>query len=149
MDKRHPFSILFLLTAFLFSVALEAQTTVTVQVKEDGKIVKDTTYQFDDADVAKQAVKMMEVMGHSGDHTNTMVFISEDGKTTEITEYNGDSLAWVSEEDHDGTHVKVMKYKVEGDGDKIVEKKNIKIIIMEGEEGDQQVIEKEIEIKKQ
>jgi hypothetical protein len=171
MNKRFSFSILFLLTAFLFTVALKAQTTVTVQVKEDGKMVKDTTYRFENAGEAEQAVEMMEIAGHGGNRTKAMVFISEDGKKTEIKEITGDSLVWVSEGDHDGKHVKVMKYKFEGDnadgkhvmimksgdgenfdilidedGDDpmIKEKKNMKVIVSEGEEGEWQVIEKEM-----
>ena len=50
-----------------------------------------------------------------------MVFISEDGKTTEIKEMSGDSLVWISEgelhgEHAHGKHVVVVKT---GDGETI------------------------------
>ena len=117
-------STLFLVAGFLFTSALFAQseTTVTVKVKKDGKIVTDTTYQFEDDNKAKHAMKMMEIM--SGDdehmemlhkhmegdkHHNRMVFVSKDGEKIEIEELHGDSLVWVSEGDHDADYVKVKK----------------------------------------
>ena len=116
-----------LTVAFLFSLSMVAQdkTEVTIKVKKDGKVIQDTTYQFDDADEAKHAVKMMEIL--SGDdehmmhyefqsdsdndiHSNAMVFISEDGETIDIT----------IEKDEDGNIVKKkqMKVIVSGDGHK-------------------------------
>ena len=133
MKKRIPLSIFTLAAAFIFSTSLFAQekTEITIQVKKDGKVVKDTTYQFDDAAEAKHAVKMMEILSgdeehmmhfdhsrasNSDSHSKTMVFISEDGKKTEIKEFHGDSLVWISEEEIDGDHVKVIKKKkVTGD----------------------------------
>jgi len=128
MKKRIPVLILSLIAAFLFSTGLMAQETteVTVKVTKDGKVVKDTTYVYDDATKAKHAVKMMEVM--SGDeknmmkynytvdtdmdkHVNTMVFISKDGEKTEI---HSDSLVWISEEDGDGEHVNIIKKEMIG-----------------------------------
>ena len=48
-------------------------------------------------------------------HSKAMVLISEDGELTEIKEFHGDSLVWVSEGEHPhGEHMKVMKYKMEG-----------------------------------
>jgi hypothetical protein len=115
------------------------QTEVTIQVKKDGKVVKDTTYQFEDETAAKQAVKMFELAGsegahemefnytmahEGGEHANTMVFVSKDGEKTEIKEIHGDSLVWISEEDLEGEPVKVIKYKVkkgeEDDGEHVV-----------------------------
>ena len=117
--------------AFLFftggAMHAQEQTEVTIQVKKDGKVVKDTTYQFEDEADAKHAVKMFEMisdegihemefnytMAHEGgEHANTMVFVSKDGEKTEIKEIHGDSLVWISEEDLEGEPVKVMKYKV-------------------------------------
>jgi len=114
-----------LVAAFIFSAGLIAQekTEVSIQVKKDGKVVKDTTYQFDDAAEAKHVMKMVEVMSgvdadmedmhynyttaHSGGkHANTMVFISKDGEKTEIKEMHADSLVWVSE--GDGPHMEHM-----------------------------------------
>ena len=112
---------------------------MSIKVTKDGKVVKDTTYQFDDASEAKHMMQMMEVMSgdephmaHAGSgHSKAMVFISEDGETTEITEYHGDSLVWVTEEESDGKHVKVMKYKIdEGEG-----AHGKKVIIMKSEDG--------------
>ena len=129
MKKRIPISTLSLVAALLFSTSLMAQETteVTVKVTKDGKVVKDTTYVYDDDTKAKHAVKMMEVM--SGDEKNMMkynytvtsegdkgvdkmIFISEDGEKTEIKEIHGDSMVWISEEDADGKHVNVFKKKM-------------------------------------
>ena len=136
MKKQIPISILSLVAALLFSTSLMAQETteVTIKVTKDGKVVKDTTYVYDDDTKAKHAVKMMEVM--SGDEknmmkynytvtsegdkgVNKMIFISEDGEKTEIKEIHGDSMVWISEEDADGKdphgeHVIVMN---KGDGE--------------------------------
>jgi len=156
-----------LVAAFIFSAGLMAQekTEVSIQVKKDGKVVKDTTYQFEDADEAKHVVKMVEVMSgmdadmenvhynytmsHSGgEHSNAMVFISEDGKKTEIKEMHGDSLVWISEGDDPhmehmhGENVIVMK---KGDGETIDiwvdkegeegEKKRVKVVVSGDENG--------------
>jgi hypothetical protein len=137
MKKLYSFLIPALVLTFIFSAGLTAQeTTVSVNVKKDGKVVKDTTYSFEDAAQAEHALMMMDMMGgddehmmkvhksmsesHEG-HSKTMVFISEDGKTTEITGMDGDSLVWISEGEHHGEHhgenVKVIKYKIESDGE--------------------------------
>ncbi|MCP4311067.1 MAG: hypothetical protein GY790_07385 [Bacteroidetes bacterium] len=133
MKKINPFMFLAMITALFFSMSLIAQeTTVTVKVERDGKVVKDTTYSFEDEEQAKHAMKMMQVMSgddehmmkvhktkseHHGGHSKTMVFISEDGKTTEIKEMSGDSQVWISEGEDDCDHVKVMKCKFEGGED--------------------------------
>ena len=139
MKKLYAYLIPAIALAFIFSAGLSAQeTTVSVKVKQDGKVLKDTTYSFEDAEQAEHALMVMDIIGsddehmmkvhksmseaHAG-HSKTMVFVSEDGKTTEIKEMSGDSLVWVSEGDHDGEHVKVMKYKMDGDeahGKKVV-----------------------------
>ena len=148
-----------LVAAFIFSTGLLAQekTEVSILVKKDGKVVKDTTYLFDDASEAKHAMKMMEIMSgdephmehvkynyttaHSGSgHSKAMVFISEDGETTEITEFHGDSLVWVSEEDGAHAHGKkviVMKSKdgstfdilldEDSEGGDVVKKKEVRV----------------------
>jgi len=156
-----------LVAAFIFSAGLMAQekTEVSILVKKDGKVVKDTTYQFDSADEAKHVVQMMEVMSgmdadmekmhynysmaHSGGkHANTMVFISEDGEKTEIKKMHGDSLVWITEgegphmEHMHGDHVVVMK---KGDGETFNiyvnkdgekgVKKEIKVVVSGDEEG--------------
>ncbi len=138
MKNRVHLSILSLTASIIFSAGLLAQEQieVTIQVKKDGKIIKDTTYQFDDASEAKHAVKMMEVlsgdephMEHSGsNHSKVMVFIFEDGEKTEIKEFHGDSLVWVTEGEADSDNVKVMKYKIkEGEhphGEHVIVMKN-------------------------
>ena len=131
MKKFDPKMILVTIAALLFSGGLMAQeTSVTVKVEKDGKVVKDTTYTFEDEKQAEHALKMMDIIcsddehmmkvhksmaEHHGEHSKTMVFISEDGKTTEIKEMDGDSLVWITEGEQNGDHVKVMKYKVDGD----------------------------------
>jgi len=134
-------------------------TELSIQVKKDGKVVKDTTYQFEDEAEAKHAMKMM---GHMNDqkHANTMVFISEDGKKTEIKEFHGDSLVWIEEGEHPhkahvhGEHVIVMKsgdgetYDIlideDGEGHDIVKKKEVKVIVHSDEGGSWTVDSKEL-----
>jgi hypothetical protein len=113
--------------SLILSIGLQAQeqTEVSIKVKKDGKLIKDTTYQFDDPSEARHAIKMMEIISgdeehmeeihynyttaHSGSgHSKAMVFISEDGETTEITEFHGDSMVWVS----DGEDMHVHSKKV-------------------------------------
>lgn len=128
MSKKIRVSVMGLMAAFILSAGLMAQekTEVSIQVKKDGKVVKDTTYTYDDPAEAKHVWKMVEVMsgmdadmekGHynytmahsDGKHANTMVFISEDGEKTKIKEMHGDSLVWISEGDEgEGKRVKVI-----------------------------------------
>jgi hypothetical protein len=170
MKKNVPIWILSIATSLFLSTALLAQEQIEMSIKvtKDGKVVKDTTYQFDDAAEAKNAMKMMEVMSgdelhkehvtynyttaHSGHgEAKTMVFISKDGETTEISELHGDSLVWVTEEEHDGKKVIVMK---SGDGNTfdilvdedyeggdVVKKKEIKVTVSSDEEGNWTVVE--------
>ena len=158
-----------LVAAFVFSANLMAQekTEVSIQVKKDGKVLRDTTYQFDDADEAEHVLKVVEVMSgldvdmdqghysynytmsHSGrEHGNAMVFISKDGEKTEIKEFHGDSLVWISEgvepdmEHMHGENVMILK---KGDGetfDILVEKegdepgkKRVKVVVSGDEKG--------------
>ena len=110
------------------------KTEINIQVKKDGKVIKDTTYQFEDETEAKHAMKMMEILSgeekhmehfnyttsHSGEgHSKAMVFISEDGEKTVIKEIHGDSMVWVDKEGDHGC----------------VKKKNIKVIVSGDEEG--------------
>jgi len=169
MKKFNPKMIPVLMMALLFTVSLTAQeTTVTVKVKKEGRVVKDTTYIFEDEVQAEHAMKMMDIMceddghmmkvhkkmaEHHGGHSKTMVFISEDGKTTEIKEMEGDSMVWITEGEHEGDHVKVMKYKMDGDeahGKHVVVVKSgdgetFDILIdedCEGEHGDKKIVKK-------
>jgi hypothetical protein len=194
MKKNTPFWILSIAASLILSTGLLAQDQIemSIKVKKDGKLVKDTTYLFDDADEAKHAMKMMEIVSgdephkehvtynytttHAGsNHSKAMVFISEDGETTEITEFSGDSLVWVSEEEHDGKHVKVMKYMIDEEGDHhgnkvivmksddgttfdilvdedyeggdVVKKKEIRVVVSGDEDGSWTVVEGDDEVK--
>ncbi|MCK5691376.1 MAG: hypothetical protein KAI08_00965 [Bacteroidales bacterium] len=175
MKKNTPFWILSIAASLILSTGLLAQDQIemSIKVKKDGKLVKDTTYLFDDADEAKHAMKMMEIVSgdephkehvtynytsaHSGSgETKTMVFISEDGETTEITEFSGDSAVWVTEEKHDGKHphgkhVIVMKsddgstfdilVDEDYEGGDVVMKKEIKVVVSGHEDGSWTVVE--------
>ena len=46
----------------------QEQVDVSIKVKKDGKVIKDTTYQFDDASEAKHAIMMMEVLSGDEEH---------------------------------------------------------------------------------
>ena len=149
MKKLYSFLIPALVLTFIFSAGLSAQeTTVSVKVEKDGKVVKDTTYSFEDAEQAEHALMIMDMMGGDdehmmkvhksmskshGSHSKTMVFVSEDGKTTEINEMDGDSLVWISEGEHDhGKRVVVVK---SGDGE------TFDILIdEEGEDEDENIV---------
>jgi len=112
----------FIISALFFSMGLLAQqTTVSVKIEKDGQVVKDTTYTFEDEIQAKHALKVMDIM-------------------------SGDSLLWFSAEEHDGDHVKVMKYRVEENGDED-DGQQVVIVKSSGDETHNIVIEKEIEIK--
>ena len=121
MNKIIHLSSFCLTALFIFSLNLNAQeqTEITVQVKKDGKVVKDTTYQFDDDKQAKHAVKMMEVM--SGDDEHVMVMKSGDGETFDI----------LVDKDFEG-------------GD-MVGKKQVKVIVSGDEHGTWHVDGKELE----
>jgi len=170
MKKIIPFWILSIAASLILSTGLLAQEQIEMSIKvtKDGEVVKDTTYLFDDADEAKHAMKMMEVVSgdephkehitynytttHTGsDEAKTMVFISEDGETTEITEFSGDSHVWVNKEEVDGKKVIVMKSEdgntidilvdEENDDLDIVKKKEIKVVVSGDEEGNWTVVE--------
>jgi len=126
MKKKLHLSIWALAASIIFSAGVLAQekTEVSVLIKKDGKIVKDTTYQFEDASEAKHALKMLELLSgddihkahFEGNHSKTMVFISEDGEKTELKEFHGDGMEWIEKEEGEGEQRKVMKYRVsEGD----------------------------------
>lgn len=171
MKKRIPVIFASLTLSFVFGLSLLAQETteLTIQVKKDGKVLKDTTYQFEDEAEAIHAMKMMELISDfdedmeevhynytttGGKHANTMVFISEDGEKTEIKEIHGDSLVWIEEGEHPhGEHVIVMKSDdgetidilIDEDGEhEVVKKKEIKVIISDDQEGSWTVNSKEL-----
>ncbi|MEA3478611.1 MAG: hypothetical protein U9R60_10565, partial [Bacteroidota bacterium] len=122
MKKNILFWTLSVAASLILSTGLIAQeqTEVSIKVTKDGKVIKDTTYQFDDASEAKHAVMMMEVLsGEDGDdqHKKVIVMKSEDGNTFDI----------LGDEDYEG-------------GD-VVKKKEIKVIVSGDEEGNWTVVE--------
>lgn len=121
-------------------------------VKKNGKVIKDTTYQFENAAEARHAVKMMEILSGNDEkmmkynfssdsdneeHTHAMVFLSEEMDENEGTEFHGDSHVWISEEEHDGEHVRVIK-REKKDGE------TIEIIIDKDKDGSWHVDSKEL-----
>ncbi len=173
MNKNVRYWIMSIAASLFLSTGLLAQEQIEMSIKvtKDGKLIKDTTYQFDDAAEAKNAMKMMEVMSgeelhkehvhynfttaHTGSgHSKAMVFISEDGETTEITEFSGDSLVWVSEGDGAHAHGKkviVIKSKdgntfdilidEDMEGGDVVKKKKVKVVVSSDEDGNWTVVE--------
>ncbi len=143
MKKWNPISFFGITIAIVFSSGMFAQekTEVTLLVKKDGKVVKDTTYQFENAAEAKHAVKMMEILcGDDKDtdkHTHSMVFLSGDIDKKENSEFHGDSHVWISEEEQDGEHVRVIK-REKKDGE------TIEIIIDKDKDGSWHVDSKEL-----
>lgn len=113
--------------------SLAQETEVTVKVKKDGKVVKDTTYTYDNAEEAEHALKMMELVSGEQDEIHTkevMVFIDEDGEKTVIKENGGEEVVWVTDEDDvHKEHKKVMVIK---SGDESTYE-----VITDGEEGDE------------
>ena len=100
---------------------------------------------------------MMEAHSGSG-HSKAMVFISEDGETTEIKEFHGDSLTWVSEGESPHKHGKkmiVMKsddgntfdilVDEEGEGADVVKTQKVKVVVSGDEEGTWNVIESDMD----
>ncbi len=187
--KRKPLTAISLLAFILFlagTVLAQDNTEVTIQVKRDGKVLRDTTYMFEEEADATNAVELFEMlngedphkagfhytMAHAGgEHSKAMVFVSEDGEKTGIKEIHGDSLVWISEDDHDGA-VKVMKYKVhkegheggehvvvvtsseggtfdvlideELEGDQLKKEKNVKVVVKEDKDGMMHITEEEL-----
>jgi len=166
MNKKIYAPAITLAVLVLLSSGLLAQekTEVSILVKKNGEVIKDTTYQFDNASDAENALKMMDIISEDesitgeyqynysmsttgGNQNKTMVFISEDGEHTKITELEGDSLVWIEEGDEpdfQGEHVIVRKSKdgetynivVEGDDEGQTDVKDKKIRVMvSGDDG--------------
>lgn len=150
------FVALFLLAAATFA---QETTEITVQVKKDGKVLKDTTYHFEDETDAKHVIKMVEMLSGDGlkeleynyttalsddSDSKVMVVISKDGEKTEIREMTGDSLVWVSEGEEGDGPVKVMTYKVETEGEPGMNGKRIKVVVTEDEDGVTHISEEEM-----
>ena len=167
MNKKICTPALILAALLLLSSGLLAQdkTEVSILVKKNGEVIKDTTYQFDNASDAENALNMMEIISEDepvsgeyeynysmsrseGNQKRAMVFISEDGDHTKITEMEGDSLVWIEEGDDSdiqGEHVIVMKSKDGGTYNVIVEdedegqadtkEKKIRVMVTDDEGG--------------
>jgi hypothetical protein len=167
MKTNMPHMIMSLLLVFVFAAGLRAQdkTEVSIQVRKDGKVVKDTTYLFEDDKEAKNVLKMVDVMSgmdedmedvhynytmtrSGGEHGEAMIFITKDGDKTEIKEIHGDSLVWISEEDgfhgehKDGDHVVIIKKEDGETFDILVDedgsmdgKKRVKVVVSEDDRG--------------
>ena len=130
------------------SAGLLAQEKAEVKVKimKDGKMIKDTTYMFDDAKKAEHAVHMMEMVNNGDMHMKMMsdectqkkmVFISEDGDVKEIKD-DGE-VQWITSkvsEDGETTEIhKVIKSAGADCGEKV---------IIEDEDGEVEVIIKKM-----
>ncbi len=97
---------------------------MSIKVTKNGKVVQDTTYQFDDASEAKHAIKMLEVL--SGDdpgshpHSEHVIVVkSDDGNTFDIL---------IDEDCEDGN---------------IVKKKEVRVVVEGDEDGNWSVVESE------
>ena len=158
MKNRIPLLFASLSLMFVFGISIMAQekTEVTVKVKKDGKVVKDTTYLFEDEAEAKHAIQMMEhhnyTMAHSGEgHSKAMIFISEDGKKVvkkEVTVIvSGDEFheahenVYVIKGDGDDVHVEIEEIMKEHDGE------NVKVIVIK-KDGDHDEDHDEDEVNK-
>ncbi len=130
MKKLYAFLIPVLVLTFVFSTSLSAQeTTVSVKVKKDGKVVKDTTYSFEDEAQAEHALMMMDMMGSEGEHHHgkkVVVVKTCDGETFDI-------LIDEEGEDEDGN---------------IVKTKEVKVIVSSDDDGEWTVTEEKVVKKK-
>jgi hypothetical protein len=167
MNKKICTPALTFAALLLLSSGLLAQdkTEVSILVKKNGEVIKDTTYQFNNASDAENALDMMEIISEDepvsgeyeynysmsrseGNQKRAIVFISEDGDHTKITGLDGDSLVWIEEGDDSdiqGEHVIVMKSKDGGTYNVIVEdedegqadtkEKKIRVVVTDDEGG--------------
>ena len=124
----------------------QEQVEVSVKVTKDGKVVKDTSYQFDDASEAKHALKMMEVLSGEVEHMEHVIIKkSKDGKTFDVLvdeDLEGDDVikkkevrVMVSDDDDVTWHV------VDG-----TKGEKVKVIVIEDHDEDQDHDE-DVEVK--
>jgi hypothetical protein len=149
-------AIVLTIGAILFA---QEKTEVSMKVVKDGKVVKDTTYTFDDAKEAKHAVHMFDAMasdeldihfsdshdhmeiihkdGKAMKHGQKAVFISEDGKKVKKTV--DCNFEWISSDDGE-EEVIIMKMDKDSHGHMYVssddEGGNVKVIVKEIDGGD-------------
>jgi hypothetical protein len=137
MKKAYLHFTAILVTAFLFSTVLSAQqATVNIRVEKDGKLVKDTTSRFDDAEMAEHAVKVMEIMSEneehimkykSGDEKDMEVRVGEEGDCGHkkkirvmVSEDEGDEWKVIEQEvEESGEEVEITKIIESGEGEEV------------------------------
>lgn len=162
---------LLLTSCFLITAAVTAQekAEVTVTIKNDGEVVKDTTYSYDNIQQAEDALHILDVMNREelkhlehadnmhvkvkkidADDEEEMIFISKEG---EITELKGDgSKIWISGKDEmEKENVKVFKVETDEEGEEHViihepgdDDEAIEVIIKKIKEGDAEKVKKEM-----
>jgi hypothetical protein len=123
--KKLRFLLLSMAASLFLGSGLLAQEQVELSVKlsKDGKVVRDTTYQFKDASQAKHALKMMEMMSADDagkQETKHVVVMRSDGEST---------FDILVDEDFD-------------DGD-LVKKKKVNVVVSGDEEGSWTVVERD------
>jgi hypothetical protein len=152
-------SVLAIAAVLICSVSLSAQqTTVKVRVETEGKVVTDTTYEFDDPGQAKQAMELLELMSGDEDHMvkvrkEVVEHHGDQASKNVIVHVDGDSLVWEDEGGmhFHGEHVVVMKtgdddsYEFLISDDPGCEKKHVKVIVTEGDEGEWTIISEDDE----
>lgn len=152
-------AIILALGVFLFA---QEKIEVSMKVIKDGKVVKDTTYAFEDSKKAKHAVHTFDAMA-SGEHhmeyihkdENVKVIVQDlsdgdcDGnhkkvikkKIIMISDEDGDDGTWTIKEGEDGKDI--MYKKIEGEDGEVIIIKKIK------GEGDEEEIMVEVIIKEE
>jgi len=156
MKRINPFSVAAIIATTLFSLTLSGQekATVIVKVKKDGKVVRDTSFQFEDASQVDHALKIMEAFSEDGEHlvkvqkhpgeahgshSSARVYVTREGGKTTVKEMMGDSLVWISEEEFDGEHPRGKHVMVvTSDDDETFD------ILMDGDEDEEIEIEKHL-----
>ena len=121
---------------FVFTLYGQEKTTVTVRVEKDGKVVKDTTYQFDDATEAEQAMKMMDIMcgDDDGEHVKVIRHKCDKGDNVIVLKTgDGETFDILIDDDDDGGDIKKqVKVVVTGDegGEKLEDGDEVKVIVV-------------------
>ena len=143
---KRLFAISVVLTMTLGLMAQE--TTVSVLVREDGKVVKDTTYVYDSAEDAEHAVRILSLVSertgedsdHECKHVKVMkVSVDEEG------EHSGHGERVIIVKTGDGDTFDILldeECEHEMEGAKVI-KKEVKVIVEGDEDGEWNVIEKE------
>jgi hypothetical protein len=104
-------------------LSAQEQTEVVIRTLKDGKLIRDTTIRIEDPARAEQALKLMKIM-------------SGDFEDMEQYSYN------YTYSHDEGDHVKVMRVKVDEEGE---QHKDVHVIISDDEEGEWTVIKEDME----